>query len=402
MDVFRLAKPMKNRLFTFFVGLALMGCQHQIDRQPNTVESSASVAEPSDESIQITVHARVDTSNSEIREMATLWINYLQSEPDKIANSDFWNSEEQALYVDYDLSRALLYQFPAEQLLRYYQPTILSIEKEGEAYGIRTMYAAEGLEAEYRSSNPWAIQKVYAVKENDTWKLKNGLPVYTAHWTKETIGKITFIYPPTHAFNRELAAQANQFCNELVRKFQFPDWEPFDFYITHSGDEMGKLLNFEFFFAGYTTGLGMHANRMLFSGLGSEYYPHEFVHLIVPAFDRHSLIEEGFATWQGGQGELSFEASAKRLAHELAANDTVTLADVVEKKWGWHCAAYYTTGAIFFNSAFSQGGVERVHELLNIPNNNDVLMANLCTVLKIDEAELDGFWRKEIMKFNKN
>jgi len=84
MDVFRLAKPMKNRLFTFFVGLARMGCQHQTDRQPTTVESSASVAEPSDESIQITVHARVDISNSEIREMATLWMTIFKlKQPDK-------------------------------------------------------------------------------------------------------------------------------------------------------------------------------------------------------------------------------------------------------------------------------------------------------------------------------
>ncbi|MBK6836366.1 MAG: hypothetical protein IPG89_19730 [Bacteroidetes bacterium] len=80
------------------------------------------------------------------------------------------------------------------------------------------------------------------------------------------------------------------------------------FYITDSGDDLGKLLNFDFFYAGYTTGIGMNDNRMLLSGQGSEYYPHEFIHLIVPKYERHWMIEEGFATWKGGTMEKTFEA----------------------------------------------------------------------------------------------
>jgi hypothetical protein len=388
---------MKLNLIIFFTFWGLVNCQSQTQKT-NYKETIAK----EQNRIQVDIHSRVDTTNSEIKEIAKLWINYLNSEPDKISDNPNWNEEEKNLYRDFDLSRTLLYQFPSENLLRYFKPKILSIEKEGENYGIRTLFSAEGLEGEYRKSDPWAIQKLYAVKENNQWKLKNALPIITTDWNKKTVGKITFIYPLNHKFNQELADKANQFCNQITSEFQFPEWKPFDFYITQSGDELGKLLNFDFFFAGYTTGIGLNEKRILLSGFGSEYYPHEFVHLIVPKFDRHGLIEEGFATWKGGQGGKTFEESAKLFANELAKNDTVSFLDVLNRKWGWQYAAFYTTGAILCNSAFKKGGVKLVNEILNIPNDTEKLIDNLCLVFSIDKKDFDKFWRSETLKFTDN
>lgn len=286
--------------------------------------------------------------------------------------------------------------------MKNFTPKILSIEKEGEHYSIRTIYAADGLEGEYRTSNPWAIQKLYAVKENNQWRLKNALPIITEHWNRKTIGKITFIYPPDHTFNEALAVKATEFCNRVAAEFTFPDWAPFDFYITESGDELGRLLNFDFFAAGYTTGIGLHEKRILLSGMGSEYYPHEFIHLIVPKFDRHRLIEEGFATWKGGQEGKTFEESARLFAFELAKNDTVTFLDVVNKKWGWQYAAYYTTGAILCNSAYKKGGSKAVNELLKTPNDSEILIENLCALFNVEKKDFDDFWRSETLKLKGN
>lgn len=388
---------MKLNLIIIFTFLGFANCQSHTHKT-NNKEKTINVQNR----IEVEIHSRVDTTNTEIKEIATLWINYLNSEPDKVSDNPYWNEEEKNLYSDFDLSRTLLYQFPSENLLRYFKPKILTIEKEGEHYGIRTIFSAEGLEGEYRKSDPWAIQKVYAVKENNQWKLKNALPIITTDWNKKTAGKITFIYPHNHKFNQELADQANQFCNEITNEFEFPEWEPFDFYITQSGDELGKLLNFDFFFAGYTTGIGLNEKRILLSGLGSEYYPHEFIHLIVPKFDRHGLIEEGFATWKGGQSGKSFEESAKLFANELAKNDTVTFLDVLNRKWGWQYAAFYTTGAILCNSAFEKGGVRLVNEILKIPNNTESLIDNLCLMFNIHKKDFDNFWRKETLRYLDN
>jgi hypothetical protein len=352
--------------------------------------------------IDVTVHSRVDTTNIEIKEVALLWIKYLNSKPDSLYNNPYWNNAEKIKFKKFDLSTPYMYQFPSKQLLNYYKPTILSIEKEDEHYGIRTIFSAEGLQGEYRKSNPWCITKLYAVKEDGTWRLKNALPIITDKWNKKTVGKITFIYPPHHKFNNELATKASQFCNEITEKFKFHEWEPFDFYITDSGDELGKLLNFEFYFAGYTTGIGMNDNRILLSGMGSEYYPHEFIHLVVPKHDRHWIIEEGFATWKGGQGGKTFEESAKLLAIELAKNDTITFYDVLNKKWGWQYFAFYTTGAIFFKVAYDKGGVVLVKKLLETPDNSRKLIQTICSVFEIEEKEIDSFWRREVLKFKTN
>lgn len=349
--------------------------------------------------IEVSVHSRVDTTQKEIKEIAELWINYLNAKPDSLYDNPYWNEAEKGKFKSYDHSAAYLYQFPANQLLSYYKPTILSIEKEGDNYGIRTIFSADGLSEEYRKSNPWCITKLYATKENNEWKLKNALSVITENWNKKTVGKITFIYPKHHTFDKALATKANLFCHKISKEFRFPEWKPFDFYVTDSADELGKLLNFDFFFAGYTTGIGMQENRILLSGLGSEYYPHEFIHLIVPQQDRHGLIEEGFATWKGGVGGKTFAENAERLANELTKNDTVTFSDILNKKWGWQYAAFYTTGAILCQAAYEKGGVNWVGKLLEIPNNHEKLLEMIGTLFEIEQKEMDSFWRKEVLKF---
>jgi hypothetical protein len=347
----------------------------------------------------VTIHSRVDTTNIETKEVANLWINYLSSKPDSLTDNPYWNNAEKIKFRNFDFSVPYLYQFPSNQLLNYYKPTILSIEKEGDYYGIRTIFAADGLQGEYRKSNPWCITKLYAVQENGEWKLKNALPIITENWNKKTIGKITFIYPPSHNLDEELAKKASRFCDEITEEFQFPQWKPFDFYITNSGDELGKLLNFDFSFAGYTTGIGMNENRMLLSGLGSEFYPHEFIHLIVPDIDRHGLMEEGFATWKGGQGGKTFEESANILANEIYLNQTITFTDILNKKWGWQYAAFYITGAIFFKAAYDKGGIVLVKKLLETPNDNEKLIQTICSLFEIEKNEIDIFWRSEVLKF---
>ncbi len=350
--------------------------------------------------IDVVIHSRVDTTQTAIKEIAQLWIQYLNATPDSSYNNPYWNWVEKNKFKHFDFSIPYLYQFPSNQILDYYKPTILSIEKEGNNYGIRTIFVADGLEGEYRSSNPWCITKLYAIKENGDWKLKNALPIITENWNKKTVGKISFIYPSHHNFNEHLAKKANEFCSEMSEKFQLPNWEPFDFYITDSGDELGQLLNFDFFFAGYTKGVGMNENRMLLSGMGSEFYPHEFIHLIVPNINRHHLIEEGFATWNGGQGGKTFEESATILAHELRLNTTVTFTDVLNKKWGWQFSAFYTSGAILCKAAYDKGGVNLVKKFLETPPDN--LIPAICTLLEIEEKQIDTFWRTEVSKHKTN
>src|ERR1700759_1703466 len=94
--------------------------------------------------IDVIIHWRVDTTKKEIKEVAALWINYLNSKPDSLYDNPYWNNAEKIKYKRFDFSTPYLYKLPSKQLLNYYKPTILSIEKEGEYYEIRTLFSADG------------------------------------------------------------------------------------------------------------------------------------------------------------------------------------------------------------------------------------------------------------------
>jgi hypothetical protein len=348
--------------------------------------------------IDLTLHARVDTTKKDIKEIVSLWKGYLSSQPDSIYNNPYWNNTEKSMYEDFDLTRIFIYQLPSRQLLDYYKPTILSIEKEDDNYAIRTLFSADGLDGTYRQYNPWCITKLFAVEEDGQWKLKNALPILTEHWNRETIGKITFIYPPEHKFNDSLAQQANIFCNSIASKFQLPDWKPFDFYITKNEDELGKLLGFDFFYTGSTTGMCLTDRRILLSGIDCEFYPHELVHLIVPNKERHFMINEGFATWLGGNNGLTFEVGAKIFAEQLAKTDTIKLASILNKEWGWQFSSYYYAGAIICKLVYDKKGVKGIKELLNTPKDDAKLVDELCKLFEINKNELDKYLTNEILK----
>ncbi|HRF99484.1 MAG: hypothetical protein U0W65_05040 [Bacteroidia bacterium] len=351
------------------------------------------------QTFDFTIHSRVDTTKQETKEIVAVWTNYLFSNPDSICDNPCWSEEDKKKYSDFDFTRKFIYQLPSKQLLNYYKPTILSVDKEGDNYAIRTLFNAEGLEGDYNKSNPWCITKLYAIKENNKWKLKNPLSILTQTWKRKTVGKINFIYPPDHQFNEILGYKANDFCDSIALKFQLPDWKPFDFYVTKSGDELGKLLGFDFFYTGYTTGMVMNEERILFSGFDSEWYPHEFVHLVVEIKKRHEMIDEGFATLLGGAGEKTFYESAKYFAQQLAKNETVKFDDILNKKWGWQFSAYYTTGAIVCKLIYDKNGITSVKKLLDTPPDNDVIKQTICKLLKIKTKDLDKYFRTETLKY---
>jgi hypothetical protein len=223
------------------------------------------------------------------------------------------------------------------------------------------------------------------------------MPMITANWQRRTVGKITFIYPADHEFNLELALDASAFCDEVAKKFQFNDWQPFDYYITKNGDELGELMGFDFFFTGYTTGKGMVESRILLSGIDSEWYPHEFIHMIVKDKPRHKLIDEGFATWHGGAMGNTFEENAAMLAEQLNANEKIDFSDILNN-WGREFAAFYTTGAIICKIVYEKGGIEAIKQLLNTPADDEVLIRTICELLDINRNDLDAFIRREVLK----
>jgi uncharacterized protein YcfL len=135
---------MKLLLIIFFTFFGFVSCQSQKQKNDNEGMNEKTTLEEQNR-IQVEIHSRVDTTNTEIKAIATLWINYLNAEPDKISDNPYWNEKEKNAYRDFDFSRTLLYQYPAENLLRYFKPKILSIEKEATAWECRARILSSAL-----------------------------------------------------------------------------------------------------------------------------------------------------------------------------------------------------------------------------------------------------------------
>ncbi len=341
--------------------------------------------------INFTVHSRVDTTNAEIKNVLSIWINYLESSPDSLYDNPWWNSGEKKKYKIYDFAGRSLYQFPAHQLLDYFQPIILSINKEDSNYVIRTLFYQEGLKDYYARSNPWAILRVYVINENNEWKIANALPYLTHEWHFKKIGKIEYVYPPAYNFNKKLAKDASEFCDSIAKVFNVK-WQPFKYYITPTGDELGRILGFDFFFAGYATGRVFYEDKIMLSGFNSEWYPHEFVHLVLGSKE-NIFVSEGIATFIGGSMQKSFTENVTALAEAAAKNDTVTLEDVYDKKWGWQSNAFYTSGGIICEMIYKTRGIDGLKKYFNAPKERDAYFKFLSSLLNMNLDEINLSWR---------
>jgi hypothetical protein len=360
--------------------------------------------EPFKYTFDISITNRVDTThNSEVKQVFHLWKNYLLSRPDSVYNNPYWNTKEKERFKNFDLSRTSIYQFSAPELLSYYKPTVLAIEKEGNKYSIRTLFYAEGLKGEYKGSNTWGILKIFALKENNEWKLENNFFNETKNWHFKNYGYIQYHYAHSHKFDSLLAFKSIQFCDSIAKVFDFPKTLPFDFYVTKSPDELGLLLGLEYVFAGIAYGKALYDERILLGGFDSEYYPHEFVHFITPNNkNRNDLIEEGFATWLGGSQNKSFTENIDVLAKELFKSDTISLNHILNKNWGWSYNSFYTSGALICQMVFEKRGVKGIKQLLNADTKTDDKMFNeLKKLLAYSKEQFIKAWKERLKKYLK-
>jgi hypothetical protein len=124
---------------------------------------------------------------------------------------------------------------------------------------------------------------VYAQKESDRWKLRNALGVLTADWNRPAIGEITFVTPPGHRFDVELARRSVVFCDSVAVSAGLQQWDPFRFYIAGSAEDADRLIGLEFHYEGSPEGRAMRYHDILITGSGREWYRRGLAEMVVPA-----------------------------------------------------------------------------------------------------------------------
>lgn len=355
--------------------------------------------------ISLLISSRVDTTSEEIRSVIKLYEDYYRSKPDSIYDNPYWNKKEKALYKDFDFSRISIFQggMDANSLFQYFSPFVLSLEPIGAKYQIRVLFSSATTDPKYAGSKVWCIQKLNAVKEGQSWVLENLEVEISKGWSSKKSGFIDYRFPPTHEFDVQEAGRAGSFCDEIIRRFN-PGYDgSFKYYITSSKDDMGLLENFDYYFVGITTGKAREG--MILTAKGNEFYPHEFIHKLLPTNPkRNFVVEEGLAQFLGTkENKEEYESLMNKLAVDLEErSETINFKSVISQsvRFNGYQTAYPAGAAI----------CEIVHGLSGDPGLQQLLMADtmefknlvttICLITKLSEQELEMKWSETLKKYH--
>jgi hypothetical protein len=177
---------------------------------------------------------------------------------------------------------------------------------------------------------PFAVCRVYAVRESGHWVLANSLGQLTREWRHTKITPITFIYAANHHFDRSRAQRSVKFVDSVATAFGANRPKPIEFYIADSPESMFRLLGLDVL-PNHTPGLAYTAHRLIFSGsaLYGEWYPHELAHMAVDSLTKSwrtpFALDEGLAMWLGGSRGKDFPTLMEDLAGALRVQPSITL-----------------------------------------------------------------------------
>lgn len=354
--------------------------------------------------IKVQISSRVDTTKSNIKEIINLYENYLNSRPDSIYDNPYWNSIEKLEYEDFDFSRRSMYQggMNAKQLTSIFTPFIMSIEPLGEKYQIRVLFSSIETNPQYVGSKIWCIQKLNVINENGKFLFENLMVELSKIWTTKRVGHIDYIFPDTHTFNIEKAKLSEKFCNEIIRRFNPHYADTFKYYITNNIDEMGLLENFDYYFVGITT--GKTRENMILTAKGSEYFPHEFVHKLLPQNpNRGKVIDEGLAVFLGTKTNLKeYSELLAKLNYDLIHNNQkINFKSVISQEVRYNgYQIEYPAGAALCELIYNRTGDKGLLELMkgdSMDYESIISLAKSITGLTVGELEAE--WRKTISQY---
>ena len=373
------------------------------------------------ELIDLPITVRVDTTDADVRAVYDLVRNFLSSRPDSLYDNPYWNDSEKKKYPEPYPARRMIFQSPG--IVNSFPPKVLSIEKEGEYYCIRTLFYREGLEAPYNRSNPWAIQRLYAKKvdikkkkeennkeEKDSesddekkdskeYRLFDPLRILTKDWRRERIGPIDYYYPLNYSFDVRGGNAMAQFCRGMRNKYGIPDVEPIEFYICRNVDELAQIVGLDYIL-GPTSGRSHAANAQVFSALGNEWYPHEIMHVYFRDYKPHYILMEGIATYEGGSLNKSFDELLIDLAGYLGENDTITFQQFLDSPYlEGGTTFFYTVGAVLCKMADQKGGPTLVKALLESGTDNENLYQKIESVLGIPRDQVSEALRAKVKEY---
>lgn len=356
----------------------------------------------------ISVNYDIDTSIFKVSKPLNLWLNFLQTRDD-LLGAKYWNNKEVKQYGQdaYFLIENEL-QFGPDNYLSllgsYADIEVLSIRKNKEYYKITSLMK---FKPKGEKSNIQYIFHVYAGMENEELKLFNALDINTKlHLNTSVIGYIKFHYPKTHTFNKALAKKQNDFLVDFSKNFDVPI-DTIDYYFTSTNEEIQRIKGFDFLIGDngeqIPAGRADSQNRIVYSaGLG-EYYPHEFIHILInPHYPKcHLWINEGIATFFGQSRGKNLDWHLNKVKDHLVNHPEINLNNLLElRNLDQYTGYRYALGGFIVRKVFQKGGYNLLKKMMNSGTTDTDFYQTIEENLGIKQQDINAWIRNEIKSTN--
>jgi hypothetical protein len=390
---------LKKGLFTLFA--LLWYCSSQIDKPANKVEST----------INFKINYNVlNKDGKDEKEILLLWKNFLN-------NSDFFNEHNKecqsywTIPTDFSApNRFLRFLDDIKTYAAKSQVTVIGLyQLKKDTFVVKTMF-------NFNSDKEKMIMldniiTIFAVRTYQGFKFMTMPEWYSYKWQKQQVGNIKYYHNESHTFDNRLAVRLDSFNTYLSQKFKIPVVK-FTYFVGENTAESYQIMGYDFTPQQFTSNqygaVADPVNKVIFAGNGTEYYPHEVVHLYTNQFwgkDNlyyHSWFDEGIATLFGGSRGYALEWHLEKLKKYLQdnpqerLNDISTLGTVPN---GEFMTEYnYAIGGLLCKKVYEAKGMDGLFALLKSGYTDEDFYQTVEQFLGVKKENFGTFIRSELNK----
>lgn len=338
------------------------------------------------------VHSSLlQTLNPEKKEVLDFWYKYLYEKNDSI-RINYWSKEDLKKFNRNPALFETSFFYPnREEVLAYFIPYVLSIEKNQNVFTITTMFLNNPFnlsKENIQNQNPASILKIKVIKIGNNYYLSNNLNEITSNWNKLQINNFVFIIEPNITIDTLNCKKSIMFYNEISKIWNngIIVNDTINYYVSSTSESVNKLLGFDFaFYGAIGNGMAITKSNVLFSGYSDFFYKHEIAHFIFKEIE-NKLISEGLATFYGGSNGIHFENLLLDFKNRNYPIDETKLLKILEFE---NSKDFYILSALIIKLLLQSKDIKEIKDFinLNIREENDAVTTinTINHFLKIDD-----------------